>query len=301
MANKYTGSYFRGNNIGTRIIKQRNIKTKKHEGKKGSWTGYIIIGTALTVLIAFLYFNKKEDQKYKRDNIEDTVELIQKVAGYNLETDLAKSQSVQKTKNNSVKFRNPTQIRMIQQEKQKAMQTEIDRQKQYLAQQYALDDGISYEITNKNNEMNQTHQTFYKPEQPANNTQEIIPIDYNKQEQIDMMYNTQFSDNNNQKPHHTINSPFIHPQETTRPLAPQPAAFNNTLNTDNNVSAFMQNVPSNVFKQDFFKATDNYESPYLANIDKITKYGSPCSDKSNINKSGDPSIGAFNNSDFFYL
>ena len=40
-----------------------------------------------------------------------------------------------------------------------------------------------------------------------------------------MMYDVQFGD----KPYQNINSPFIHPEESTRPLAPQPKAFNNTL------------------------------------------------------------------------
>lgn len=295
MIHKYNGSYFRGSNIGTKRYKQRIDKIIKNTH---SWTGYIIGFISIMMLISFLYFNKKEDRLYKRNNVEDTVELIQKVAKYNLESDLAKNQTVQTARNNSINYRNPANVNEIEQQKQKALIAERHRQSQYMTQHYALDDGIAYETPNKNNEMHNTHQEYTPQQNSKPQYINNIPLDDNKQKQIDMMYNVQFE---NQKPHQTINSPFIHPQETTRPLAPQPSAFNNTLDTGNNMNAFLQNVPSNIFKQDFFKATDNYESPYLSSIDNIPKYENSCTTKSNINKNIDPKIRAFNQSDFYYL
>jgi len=295
MIHKYSGSYYRGTSIGSKKYRQRDVNPITISS---SWKGYIIGFISIGMLFAFLYFNKKENKVYRRDNVEDTVELIQKVAEYNLEHDLSKQQSTAHARNNSINHRNPYNVQQMKQEKQKALIKERKRQSQYLTQQYALDDGIAYENNDVQDEMKSTHEQFHVPPQPSTDSQEIIPIDYNKQQQTNMMYNAQFG---NQKPYQNINSPFLHPEETIRPLAPQPAAYNNTLDTSNKVDMFLQNVPSNIFKQDFFTATDTYESPYLANIDKISKYGSPCSDSSNVNESGDPSIRSYNRSDFFYL
>lgn len=54
----------------------------------------------------------------------------------------------------------------------------------------------------------------------------------------------------------------------------QPQAFNNTfeikLPCDN--GNFLENIPANIYKQDYFNHNQSYESPYLVNINKIKRY-----------------------------
>lgn len=121
----YKGNYYRGINIGSRqykqkIVRQFNENTKKEKSNFGFYM--IIIG--LITLCILIYFNKKETTKKERNNINDTVELIEKVANYNLETDLAEQQSVHSAQQASINFYNPAQ------------QEEINRQKRvaYLAE-----------------------------------------------------------------------------------------------------------------------------------------------------------------------
>ena len=90
--------------------------------------------------------------------------------------------------------------------------------------------------------------------------------------EYNMMYDVQFGAKNYQN----INSPFIHPEESIRPLPEQPSAYNNTLETElpngGHASNFLENVPSNIFSQNYFNTNQSYESPYLANINKIQSY-----------------------------
>ena len=284
MLQKYKGSYYKGNSIGSKQYRQK--AGGKSSNQKSGWTGYILVFISIGTLGAFLYFNKKEQAQKQRDNIVDTIDLIEKVATYNLETDLAKNQSTHTARNASINHRNPKSVSDIQIQKQKALMKERKRQSHYLTQQYALDDGNCKDNINNTNTMKASHDQFYYPKQPINsNDQQPIPIDHNRQQQTNMMYDVQFGD----KPYQNINSPFIHPEESTRPLAPQPKAFNNTLETGDKPQLFLQNVPSNVFKQNYFKATDSYESPYLSNINKIETH----------NNNGP--IKAYNPSDFHYL
>lgn len=298
MQDKYKGSYYRGNNIGLKHFRQRaGAGFKQFIKPKKDWWGTILLCISLVILIAFFYFNRKESKQIQRDNIEDTVELIQRVAKYNLETDLAKSQTQDTAKQASINNRNPSQVKDIQRQKQRAMALETKRRNDYLAQQYALD----YGETGKNN-MDNTHDQFHIPPQPIDDTtcKAIIPIDKSRTEQTQLMHNVQFNPNahmqnlNNiyqQKPYQKINSPFIHPDETTRPLAPQPNAFNNTYDIHDKPDMFMQNIPSNVFDTGYFNAQESYESPFLANANMVSKYGNPCIDKSNINKTNDGVMG----------
>lgn len=304
MQQKYKGSYYKGNNISFRQFKQRAGSKPIYKKKESGWMVNIIIFISIVLLLSFFYFNRKESKQRKRDNIEDTVELIQRVAKYNLETDLAKNQSVQTAQRASMNHHNPARIRDIQLEKQKAMALEAKRRSDYMAQQYALDYG---EVDNKNTG---SHDDFYIPPQPTEHpSQAIMPIDKSRQEQTKMMHNAQFNPNahmanlNNlyqQKPHQNINSPFIHPQETTRPLMPEPSEYNNTFDTSSKPDMFMQNVPSNVFDTGYFSAQESYESPFLANANMVSKYGNPCVDKSNINKTNNGVMGYTQNgySDF---
>jgi hypothetical protein len=334
MQQSYKGSYFKGHNIGAKQFRQRAGKTLSHitntiTPKSNSKTFWIVFGTiSLCILIGFFYFNRKESLKHKRDNIADSIELIQGVAQYNLETDLAKSQSTNSAKHASINYRNPAKVKEILLEKQKAIALENKRRNDYKAKQYALDYTQNDVNLNVNNEMRkQSHDQFHQPPQPIDATQysTIVPIDKSRQEQTDMMYKAQFNNNtfmnNNkhmkqlndmyqEKPHFKINSPFIHPEETTRPFQPEPQAFNNTVEVGNKPDMFMQNVPSNIFENGFFQVEDKYESPFLSNASGVSKYGNPirshnqpvdtCLSKSNINQSGDSNVSGYTHPDYYF-
>jgi hypothetical protein len=315
MQHNYKGTYYKGSNVGLRKFKSRGGNITVYTKNK-NWVLPSLIGFSMVMLIFFFYFNKKESNQRKRDNIEDTVELIQNVAKYNLETDLAKTQTPHTATNNSINYRNPAQVKMIQEEKLKAIALETKKRNDNMAKQTALNDNQYIDL---NINMNETHGQFHKPPQPIdNNYQAILPIDKSREQQNQIMYNAQFNNamkthytayqndqlltpnNQYQKPYQTINSPFIHPQETIRPLAMQPKPFNNTLETGNKPDMFLENVPSNVFDNGFFNANQSYESPFLADANGITKYGNPYINNNNINKSGDPNLQVWSSPDYYY-
>lgn len=273
MQHKYKGSYYKGNNIS---YKQFRLKKNNRSHNTKTDSGYlnmIIISIAMILLLCFFYFNKKESDKEKRDNVEDTVELIQRVAKYNLETDLANKQSTETAKKHSINHRNPSQIRDIELEKHKAIILENKRRNDYTAQQYALD--YAQHHNNNVNSYDNTgpYNNNYRKEQYC----DILPNDTIRKQQTQKMHNVQFDSNSHmnnlnniyqQKPYQTINSPFIHPDETTRPLIAPPTEYNNTLEVNNKPDMFMKNVPSNVFDNGYFSVQESYESPYLSNINK---------------------------------
>lgn len=312
MQYNYKGTYYKGSNVGLRKYKSKGVNKTIYTQKK-NWILPYLIGFSLVMLIFFFYFNKKETNKKKRDNVEDTIELIQNVAKYNLETDLAKTQN---TTNNNINYRNPAQVKMIQEEKLKAIALETKRRNDNMAKQNALEDNQYVDL---NININETHGQFDKSLQPANNNEQVLlPIDKSREQQNQMMYNAQFNNamkrhntayqnnklltpnDNYQKPYQTINSPFIHPDETIRPLVIQPKPFNNTLETGNKSDMFLENVASNVFDNGFFNTNQTYESSFLANANGVTKYGNPCIDNSNINKSGDPNVQGWTSPDYYY-
>jgi hypothetical protein len=297
MQHKYKGSYYKGSNVGSRQFKQQGSSKPIVKSKNKGWTGTILICIAIALLLSFFHFNRKESKQQQRDNIEDTVELIQRVAKYNLETDLAENQSTETAKKASINYYNPAQIRQIQMEKHKAIALENKRRTDYMATQMALDYG-----ENNNNKMTNSHDQYHLPPQPASDStcQAILPIDKSRRHQTQTMHEAHFNPNAHmknlnhmyeQKPYQKINSPFVHPEETTRPLGPEPKEYNNTLETDNRTDMFLQNIPSNVFENGFFNVSESYESPFLANANMVTKYGVPCVDKSNINKTNDTVMG----------
>ena len=239
---KYNGSYYKGANIGIKQYKNKS-KTMSSTPNKSKWTGWILVISILTILALFIYFNKKECQRKKRDNVVDTIDLIQGVATHNLERDLAKQQNVNKMKDVSVNFHNPAEIQQIEHNKKHAIMMERKLQNDYVTQHYALDDG-----------MTPHHQVNYSP--VIQNT--ISKLDPARQQQTNMVHQTQFG----QKPYQTVNSPFVYPNETTRPLASEPSAFNNSPVP---TPTHLQNLPANVFQQNFFQSNSSYESPYLAN------------------------------------
>lgn len=297
MQHKYKGSYYKGSNVGARQFRQKGSSRPIAKPKDKGWFGTILICIAIALLLGFFHFNRKESKQKQRDNIEDTVELIQRVAKYNLESDLAKSQSTETAKRASMNYHNPAQLRQIQMEKQKALALETKRRNDYMATQIALDYG-----ENQNNKMVNSHDQYHIPPQPASDStcQAILPIDKSRKQQTQTMHNVHFNPNAHmqnlnhmyqKKPHQKINSPFIHPEETTRPLAPQPTEYNNTLETGGKPDMFLQNIPSNVFDNGFFSVAESYESPFLSNANGVSKYGVPCVDKSNINKTNDAVMG----------
>lgn len=291
MQQRYKGSYYKGSNIGSKQYRSKTLShlTNSINPKKNSKMFWIIFGiVGFIVLIGFFHFNRKESQGRKRDNIADTIDLIQGVAKYNLETDLAKNQSANSAKQASINYRNPAKVKEMELEKQKALAIEAKRRNDYKAKQYALDytqNDVNLSIDN--NMRKNTHDQFYQPPQPVDTAQysTIVPIDASRTEQTQMMYKAQFMNNNKhmaqlnnmyqEKPYYKINSPFVHPEESIRPLQPEPNAFNSTLEVSNKPDMFLQNVPSNVFDNGFFQADDNYESPFLANASGVSKYGNP--------------------------
>jgi hypothetical protein len=315
MQHNYKGTYYKGSNVGLRKFRSKEVNKTIYAQNK-NWILPLLIGFSSVILIFFFYFNKKESNKKQRDNIEDTVELIQNVAKYNLETDLAKTQTPHSAINNSINHRNPAQVRMIHEEKLKAIALETKRRNDNMAKHTALEDNKYVDL---NININETHEQFHKPLQPVEKSyQSILPNDKSREEQNQIMYNVQFSNamkthntayQNNQlltsndyyqKPHQTINSPFIHPQESIRPLSIQPNPFNNTLETGNKPDMFLENVPSNVFDNGFFNANQSYESPFLANANGVTKYGNPFVNKSNNNKYEDPNMQGWTSPDYYY-
>lgn len=341
MLQPYKGSYYKGNNVGYRQFRQKGGKTlsritnniqSNFNSKSNSKTFWIVFGVVgLIILIGFFYFNRKENQFKTRDNVSDTIELIQGIAKYNLETDLAKSQSANSTKRASINNRNPAQVKEIQLEKQKAIAIETKRRNDYMAQQYALDytqNDITPDTSTKY--MKQSHDQFYQPPQPVDSTQysDIIPIDKSRQEQTRIMYDAQFNNLNNnndtnrnehiyklnnlyqEKPYYKINSPFIHPEESIRPLQIQPKEFNNTLEVGDKPDMFLQNIPNNVFNNSYFQVNNSYESPFLSTASGVSKYGNPirsanqpinkCLQNSNINQSNDSQVENYSHPDYYY-
>lgn len=92
---KYKGNFYRGTDIGTKQYKQRLPKPNQGgmSGAKSNFRFYVIL-IGFIALIGLIYFNKKESVKETRNNINDTVELIEKVVNNNLEMDLANQQSI---------------------------------------------------------------------------------------------------------------------------------------------------------------------------------------------------------------
>ena len=327
---QYKGSYYKGNNIGQRQFRQLGGKTLARitntlNPKTKSQTFWIIFGIlGFILLIGFFHFNRKESQGIKRDKVNDTIDLIQGVAKYNLENDLAKSQTTNSARQASINYRNPTNVQEILLEKQKAIAIETKRRNDYLAQQYALDYSQNDANLNINNQMReQSHDQFYQPPQPIDSTQysTVGPIDKSRWEQTQIMYNTQFNNLNNnddinrnghlnklnsmyyqEKPHYKINSPFIHPEETIRPLMPEPKPFNNTLEVGDKPGMFLENVPNNVFDNGYFQVQQSYESPFLADAseDPRRTFNQPvnkCLQNSNINNSGTTKVSGYGGMD----
>lgn len=267
----YKGNFYRGSDIGTRQYKQKI--NRNNQISNNSNFGFYMILFGIIILVILIYFNKKESIKKVRDNINDTVELIEKVANYNLETDLAKQQSIYSSQHSNLNRHNPSNEE-IERHKRIAYLEEKKRHSDYLAKEFALDGGPN-ETTQSQNITN-THDIFYEPPQPIPDVKlNELNIGFNQStmcKENNMMYNAHFGSKNYQN----INSPFIHPEESIRPLPSQPHAFNNPLETqlpeNSHASNFLEHIPSNVFKQDYFNTNQSYESPYLININKIQTY-----------------------------
>lgn len=261
----YKGAYFSGTNIGQRQFRQRSNKKKDEDSTK--WAGRLLIISSVVVFVLFIYFNRQEAKIVKKDKVENTVDLIQKVAKYNLETDIAKHQSVQQAKRANLQYRNPAEVERIYRQKTEAVALERKRRNDYITQHYALDDGnLSYRDNNESHVTNLS-QGDRNRHMYQSSVQSCHLPNLNPQQQLetDTIHQLQFG----QKPYQNINSPFIHPEETTRPLAPQPDAFNNSLETRNQSQVHLQTVPTNQYNHHFFETTPQYESPYLANISKL--------------------------------
>lgn len=321
MLQNYKGSYYKGSNVGLRQFKQKPSKPV-YQQQKNSWVGVFLVVASIFTLVSFCYLNRKETKKGKRDNINDTIELIQGIAKTNLEHDIAQSQSAYTARNASIRDRNPAQLREMELERQKAITIETKRRNDYMAKQNALDYNTPNVVVNNTN-MKQTHSQYHYPDQPlkGDTYNVVLPVDKSREQQTQMMYNAQFNNVNNsnknthmshlnneykKKPYQTINSPFVHPEETIRPVLPSPVQVNNTLETGNRPDLFLENVPSNVFDSGFFSVNESYESPFLAKATGVSKYGQPitpqnvscCTNNSNINQSGNPNIQGYTNNGF---
>lgn len=145
--NRYNGTFYKGNasNIGTHQYKLRQNSTVPG-GNKLSY--YLLLAIPIIFIFLFFYFNRRACNKQKevkaQSKAERTIDMIEKMANYNLKSDMSEIDQ-----ENAIKHQ-----KMLNDFKRHEIIANQVREKQALTKDKSLEEGQIFIYDNCNGDMN---------------------------------------------------------------------------------------------------------------------------------------------------
>lgn len=226
----YTGTFFKGNasNIGAHQIRiKQPYRSNGINGSESKVTFYLLLAIPIIFILLFFYFNRRACNKLKGtpSKAEQTVDMIEQMANYNLTNDINEIDNINAEKHQKY-------LKMMDDMKKHEILMSQVREKQTQTKIKSLED--------------------ISPDLGSNQAFSYI-TDMNK------LPTMQFE---LQKPMHQINSPYVMPGEIERPSNSDvyPGAFNDDHNDHNN--DFMTDLPPMILQSHEMEYNVPYNSPY---------------------------------------
>jgi hypothetical protein len=159
--NRYTGTFYKGNasNIGAH---QYRLRQNSIVPEKSKLSYYLLLAIPIIFILLFFYFNRRACNKQKENNTntqskaERTIDMIEKMANYNLKSDMNEIDQ-----ENVIKHQ-----KMLDDFKRHEIMANQVREKQALTKVKSLEEGQIFPYDNCNRDINKLPNMQFELQQP---------------------------------------------------------------------------------------------------------------------------------------